>query len=66
MVDLCNSLTVPEITEAFTKDGKEFQGKYSFSKPAKDVSNLVVGCMAGKRAAAAAEQLVNLGYTNFK
>lgn len=57
---------MPEIGEAFAKEDKEFVDKYGFSKPSKDASNLVVGCLAGKRAAAAAEQLVNLGYTNLK
>lgn len=57
---------MPEITEAFSKDDREFLDKYGFSKPAKDASNIVVGCLAGKRAAAAAEQLTQLGYTNLK
>ena len=35
-------------------------------KPSKDAGTIVVGCLAGKRAAAAGEQLHNLGFTNIK
>lgn len=56
---------MPEIIEAFACDDADFEKKYGFEKPDKTAS-LVVGCFAGKRAAAAGEQLVSLGFNNIK
>lgn len=53
---------MPELGDAFAKDDKEFQESYGFAKPSKDSTNVVVGCMAGRRGLAGAELLVNLGY----
>lgn len=55
---------VPEIIEAFsTNDDQEFQKKYGFAKLDKSAGpNIVVACLGGKRAAAAAEQLQQIGF----
>lgn len=57
---------MPEIIEAFGKSDSEFQAAYGFSKPEKTINNLVVGCLGGKRAAAAAEQLQQIGFSTIK
>ena len=54
---------MPEIIEAFNKSDSEFQEAYGFQKPQKTI-NLVVGCLSGRRAAAGAEQLVQLGFSS--
>ncbi len=56
---------MPEIVEAIASSDSEFKNKYGFDKPAKN-ADLVVGCLAGKRGAAAGEQLSKLGFTNIK
>jgi len=56
---------VPEIIEAFNKNDSEFQEAYGFPKPEKTI-NLVVGCLAGKRGAAGAEQLKQLGFSTIR
>ena len=56
---------MPEIVEAIGSGDSEFKNKYGFDKPEKSAS-LVVGCLAGKRAAAAGEQLSKLGFSNIK
>lgn len=56
---------MPEIIEAFASSDVDFKNKYGFDKPDKSAP-LVVGCFAGKRAAAAGEQLISLGFNNIK
>jgi rhodanese-related sulfurtransferase len=56
---------VPEIIEAFASPDADFKNKYGFEKPDKSAA-LVVGCLAGKRGAAAGEQLVKLGFDNIR
>jgi rhodanese-related sulfurtransferase len=56
---------VPEIIEAFNKNDSEFKDSYGFEKPDKTV-NLVVGCLAGKRGAAGAEQLKQIGFSTVR
>lgn len=58
-------ISVPEIIEAFASPDADFKNKYGFEKPDKSAA-LVVGCLAGKRAAAAGEQLEKLGFSNFR
>ena len=54
---------VPEIIEAFSNDDQEFEKKYGFAKLDKSAgSKIVVACLGGKRAAAAAEQLQQIGF----
>ena len=57
-------ILVPEVTEAFGVSDAEFKTKYGFDKPDKNSENLVIGCLGGKRALAAQEQLVKLGFNN--
>ncbi|XP_046637419.1 rhodanese domain-containing protein CG4456-like [Daphnia pulicaria] len=59
------NLPLPEIIEAFASPDADFKNKYGFEKPDKSAA-LVVGCLAGKRAAAAGEQLEKLGFSNFR
>ncbi|XP_032790897.2 rhodanese domain-containing protein CG4456 [Daphnia magna] len=59
------NLPLPEIIEAFASSDVDFKNKYGFDKPDKSAP-LVVGCFAGKRAAAAGEQLISLGFNNIK
>ena len=58
-------VSVPEIIQAFASSDDEFKSKYGFEKPDKSAA-LVVGCLAGKRAAAAGEQLQKLGFENLR
>lgn len=58
--------TVPELEEAFNKSNEEFSAKYGFPKPAKDATNVVIGCRSGKRAASAIGVLEKLGYSSLK
>jgi hypothetical protein len=56
---------VPEIDEAFALNDQDFQAKYRFVKPKSDSTNVVTACLAGKRAAAAADKLrEKFGYKN--
>ena len=48
---------MPEIEEAFALSDQDFQAKYRFVKPKPDSTNVVTACLAGKRAAAAADKL---------
>ena len=48
---------MPEIEEAFALNDQDFQAKYRFVKPKPDSTNVVTACLAGKRAAAAADKL---------
>jgi rhodanese-related sulfurtransferase len=57
---------VPELEEAFQLDEDQFAAKYNFSKPAKDATNVVVGCRSGRRAVTAIEQLQKQGYQYLK
>ncbi|XP_057367758.2 uncharacterized protein LOC130688750 [Daphnia carinata] len=59
------NVPLPEIMEAFTSSDADFKNKYGFDKPDKSAP-LVVGCFAGKRAAAAGEQLSSLGFNMIK
>ncbi|KAI9562734.1 hypothetical protein GHT06_010188 [Daphnia sinensis] len=59
------NVPLPEIMEAFASSDADFKNKYGFDKPDKSAP-LVVGCFAGKRAAAAGEQLSLLGFYNIK
>ena len=56
---------MPEIIEAFNKNDSEFKEAYGFDKPDRTV-NLVVGCLAGKRGAAGAEQLKQIGFSTVR
>ncbi|XP_057367491.2 uncharacterized protein LOC130688528 [Daphnia carinata] len=55
---------LPELENAFSLGDEEFLAKYGFSKPAKDATNVVVGCKSGRRAATAIGILEKLGYTS--
>jgi rhodanese-related sulfurtransferase len=57
---------VPEVEEAFLKDDEDFLAAYGFSKPAKNATNVVIGCRSGRRAVTANEKLQSLGYSSFK
>lgn len=62
---LYSLLIVPEILGAFTNNysDEEFEKKYGFVKFDKSAGpKLVVGCLSGKRAASAAQQLKQIGY----
>jgi len=56
---------VSEIIGAFTNsyNDQEFEKKYGFVRFDKSVGpKLVVGCLSGKRAASAAQQLKQIGF----
>lgn len=55
---------MPEVEEAFNKGDEDFSAKYGFSKPAKDATNVVVGCRSGRRAVSAIQILEKLGYNS--
>lgn len=55
---------MPELEETFIKGDAEFLAKYGFPKPAKDASNIVVGCRSGRRAVSAIQILEKIGYNS--
>lgn len=55
---------MPELDEAFQKGDEDFLAKYGFPKPAKDATNVVVGCRSGRRAVSAIQILEKLGYSS--
>ena len=57
-------LLVPEVESAFVKTDEEFLAQYGFPKPAKDATNVVIGCRSGRRAATAIGMLEKLGYNS--
>lgn len=57
---------VPELEHAFNLGDAEFLDKYGFSKPARDATNVVVGCRSGRRAVTAIGTLEKLGYTTLR
>ena len=61
----CGNSTVPDIERAFAMEAQEFEECYRFPKPPTDASNIVVGCLAGKRAIMAINKLRDgFGYTS--
>ncbi|KAK4026330.1 rhodanese domain-containing protein CG4456 [Daphnia magna] len=57
---------LPEVEHAFNLEDAEFLDKYGFSKPARDATNVVVGCRSGRRAVTAIGTLEKLGYTTLR
>ncbi len=55
---------MPEVESAFVKSDEEFLAQYGFPKPAKDATNVVIGCRSGRRAQTAIEVLEKLGYNS--
>jgi len=48
------------------QDDEHFLSAYGFTKPAKNATNVVIGCRSGRRAVTANEKLQSLGYSSFK
>ena len=60
-------LLVPEVVDAFTNASEEdFKEKYGSPKPDKITDQVVVGCLAGKRAGTFAEYLHQIGFTKVR
>merc|ERR1712137_383920 len=59
------NVPLPDIERAFAMEAQEFEECYRFPKPPTDASNIVVGCLAGKRAIMAINKLRDgFGYTS--
>lgn len=54
-----------QLKSALSLPGEEFAAKYGFDLPEKNTS-LVFSCRSGRRATAAAETAIELGYTNVR